>query len=214
MCTASGVPATAGQLACDKPGSERWAVKTTLPAHPKTETLTLIEALEDSHFPPLTDVKTNDSRFATTRITGEKVNEGTIITVSGWLYLVAFEHDCDFHIQISPDPLTSKNPPGKDSNSMIVEVPSGEYATTISGTVETVRDWVVANLLDKTDPKIGSVHVMNRPTYVTVTGALFYDDDHEYHADHTTGRGKKGLDSKTLWEIHPLTSIAFASAPK
>ena len=214
ICTAVILPASAGQLACDAPGSARWSIKTTLPAKPKTLTLTLVQALEDSHLPPLTDVKTNDPRFKDTRITGEKVNEDSILTVSGWLYLVAFEPDCDLHIQISPDPLTSQNLPTKDSNSLIVEVPSGQYATTISGKVETVRDWVVANLLHKIDPKIGSIHVMNNPTFVIVTGALFYDDDHEYHADHTTGRGKKGLDSKTLWELHPITSIAFATPPK
>lgn len=50
--------------------------------------------------------------------------------------------------------------------------------------------------------------------YVTVTGALFYDDAHVYMADGSTGRGKKGLESKTLWELHPVTSMAFAPVPK
>jgi hypothetical protein len=137
------------------------------------------------------------------------------VTISGWLYLVAFESDdCDFHIQISPQPLTSSKPPTKDDNSMIVEVPSGEYATTISSQVEGVRQWAIDKLLAGNPPKIGSVHVMAHPVYVTVTGALFYDDAHVYEADGSTGRGKKGLESKTLWELHPVTAMAFAPPPK
>jgi hypothetical protein len=73
---------------------------------------------------------------------------------------------------------------------------------------------VIDNLLAKTSPRMGSVHVMAHPVYVTVTGALFYDDAHEYMPDGSTGRGKKGLESKTLWELHPVTSIAFAPVPK
>ncbi|MDE3196790.1 MAG: hypothetical protein KGN84_10630 [Acidobacteriota bacterium] len=218
LCVLSAVlPAVvpAAQLACEQPGKERWPVKTSLPAHPKNQKMSLADALDDANLPPLTDVKTNDARFDKTRITGEKVNEDRVVTLAGWVYLVAFEaDDCDFHIQISPDPYTSANLPTKDSNSMIVEVPSGQYATEISDQVEAVRSWVVKNLLAGADPRIGSVHVMKRPAYISVTGALFYDDDHSYRSDHTTGRGKKGLQSKTLWEVHPIVSIAFAPAPK
>jgi hypothetical protein len=161
----------------------------------------------------LADVKKDDPRYQANRISDQPVKEDTQVTLSGYLYLVAFESDdCDFHIQLSPTPLTSA--PTKDDNSMIVEVPSGEYATTISDQVEGVRQWVIDNLLAKKPPTMGSIHVMQHPVYVTVTGALFYDDAHVYMADGSTGRGKKGLESKTLWELHPLTKIAFAPAPK
>ena len=76
-----------------------------------------------------------------------------------------------------------------------------------------MRQWVIDNLLGKTEPKIGSVHVMQHPVFVTVTGALFYDDGHSYLPDGSTGRGKEGMESKTLWELHPVTSLAFAPAP-
>jgi hypothetical protein len=207
--------ASAASLPCLKPGIKRWAVKTTLPsAGAATVKMKLADALSDSTLPPLSNVKTNDARYGSKRILDQPVKENKVITVSGWLYLVAFEaDDCDFHIQLSTQPRTLSDPPTADDNCMIVEVPSGEYATTISVQVETVRDWVVAKLLHGTDPKIGSVHVMKNPVYVTVTGALFYDDDHVYKADHTTGRGKKRMASKTLWEVHPITSIAFAPKP-
>jgi hypothetical protein len=176
--------------------------------------MSVADALSDTKLPPLTDVKTNDARYQDSRITDQPVKENKLVTISGWLYLVAFEaDDCDFHIQLSPKPRTSSDLPTSADNCIIVEVPSGEYATEISDKVEKVRDWVVLKLLHSTDPKIGSVHVMQHPVYVTVTGALFYDDAHTYKADHTTGRGKKGMPSKTLWEVHPVTSMAFAPKP-
>ena len=209
MFSAAG---NAAALACLQPGSERWPVKTSLPAGAKTQTMSLADALQLAR---LTDVKKNDPRYQSARIMDQQVKEDTLVTISGWLYLAAFESDdCDFHIQISPQPRTSTDPPTKDDNCIIVEVPSGQYATTVSDKVESVRQWVIDNLLAKTPPKIGSVHVMDHPVFVTVTGALFYDDAHEYMADGGTGRGKKGMESKTLWELHPVISMAFATPPK
>lgn len=202
--------ANAAPLPCVNQGKERWPVKTTLPAGTTARVMTLDDAL---NLQPLSDVKKDDARYQDDRIMDQPVKENTLVTVSGYLYLVAFESDdCDFHIQISPKPLTSA--PTKDDNSMIVEVPSGEYATTISGTVEGVRQWVIDRLLANKPPRMGSIHVMQHLVYVTVTGALFYDDAHVYMADGSTGRGKKGLESKTLWELHPVTKIAFAPVPK
>ena len=77
-----------------------------------------------------------------------------------------------------------------------------------------MRQWVIDKLLAGTPPKMNSVHVMSHPVYVKVTGALFYDDAHTYEANGSTGRGKKGLESKTLWELHPVTAMGFAPAPK
>jgi hypothetical protein len=202
--------AHAAPLSCVKPGTERWPVKTTLPPNAKTTTMSLSDALA---LPPLTDVKKDDPRYQAKRILDQPVREDTQVTISGYLYLVAFEaDDCDFHIQISPKPLTS--PPTKDDNSMIVEIPSGQYAVTIADQVETLRQWVIDKLLAQKPPRMGGVYVMQHPVYVSVTGALFYDDAHVYLADGSTGRGKKGLESKTLWELHPVTKIAFARAPQ
>ncbi len=211
-CLMSAVTVCAAPLPCLNHGTERWPVKITLPTAAKNQTMTLADALKLQR---LTDVKKNDSRYQSERIMDQPVKEDTLVTISGWLYLVAFESDdCDFHIQISPQPRTTANPPTKSDNCIIVEVPSGEYATTISGQVEGVRQWVIDKLLAKTPPKIGSVHRMNHPVYVTVTGALFYDDAHVYMKDGSTGRGKKGMQSKTLWELHPVSSMAFAPKPK
>lgn len=202
----------AAPLPCVKKGKERWPIKTTLPAGAKSVTMTLDDAL---NLQVLADVKTDDPRYQENRIMDQPVKEDKLVTISGYLYLVAFESDdCDFHIQISPKPLTLTTKPTTDDNSMIVEAPSGKYATTISDQVEAVRQWVIDNLLAKTPPRTGSIHVMQHVVYVTVTGALFYDDAHAERANGSTGRGKKGLESKTLWELHPVTKIAFAPVPK
>ena len=207
----AGVAASAASLPCVKPGTERWPVKISLAEKAKTKSMSLADALA---LPKLPDVAKNDKRYASTRIPSEPVAEGTLVTLSGWLYLVAFESDdCDFHIQISPQPRTTTDKPTADDNCIIVEAPYGQYATTITTQVEEVRQWAINYLLGKVDPKIGSVHVMSHPVFVTVTGALFYDDAHEYLSDGSTGRGKKGMESKTLWELHPLTKIAFAAKP-
>jgi len=205
------IPGWGASLPCVKPGTERWPVKISLPAGAPTKVMGLADALK---LPRLTNVVKNDPRYQNTRITDQPVKEDTLVTISGWLYLVAFESDdCDFHIQISPQPRSSADPPTKDDDCIIVEVPSGQYATTIADQVEEVRQWVIDHLLQKTAPKIGSVHVMQHPVFVAVTGALFYDDAHEYLPDGTTGRGKKGMVSRTLWELHPVTALKFAPKP-
>jgi hypothetical protein len=210
FCLLSAVAGNAAGLPCVKPGVDRWPIKTTLPDGATAKKMTLTAALNLAR---LTNVKTDDPRYKDARITDQPVKEDAIVTLSGYVYLVGFESDdCDFHIQLTVQPLTAA--PTTDDNSMIVEAPSETYAVTISSQVEGVRQWVIDNLLAKKTPTIGHVYVMQHAAYVTVTGALFYDDAHSYEANGGTGRGKKGLESKTLWELHPVTKIAFAPAPK
>jgi hypothetical protein len=97
-CACLGLTATvtAAQLPCVKPGTERWPVKIALPSGAKTQTMTLTDAL---NLPRLDSVKKNDPRYQDTRIMDQLVKEDTLVTISGYLYLVAFESDdCDFHI--------------------------------------------------------------------------------------------------------------------
>jgi len=136
-CLAFTITAWGASLPCVKPGTERWPVKTSLPTGANTKSMSLADAL---NLQKLTDVKKDDPRYQDKRIMDQPVKEDTVVTISGWLYLVAFEaDDCDFHIQISPQPRTSADPPTKDDNCIIVEVPSGEYATGIADQVEGVR---------------------------------------------------------------------------
>lgn len=203
-------------LPCINPGKVRWPVKTSLPTGASNVTMALADALSDSKLPSLPDVKENDARYAKKRILDQPIHEDKIITITGWLYLVAFEKDdCDFHIQISLQPRTTTDKPTAGDNCMIVELPSGEYAANqqLGTKFETLRQWVIDKLLAGKPPKIGNSYVMRHPVFVSVTGSLFYDDAHTYKPDHTTGRGKRGMASKTLWELHPITKLAFAPKP-
>jgi hypothetical protein len=74
-----------------------------------------------------------------------------------------------------------------------------------------------ARLLAGADPT-GKVMIMQHPPFVEVTGQLFFDDAHVAQTAKGVYRGKsinkKQLPSKTVWEIHPITKLVFASKPK
>lgn len=93
-----------------QPGVDRWSIKTSLPQKSKKKTLTLDQVL--SLKDPIESYKSNP--YDTIRIPTKVdfgLKEGDIVTVSGWLHLVALENDAkyhrdgDYHIQIrnSPD---------------------------------------------------------------------------------------------------------------
>jgi hypothetical protein len=87
------------------PGVERWPIKTNEPAtantaHPKAVPFGDIIQLAD---PP--GVTKNDHRYQSTLIPpfADSLNmkEGQIVQTTGWLHLIAFEPDGDYHVQIS-----------------------------------------------------------------------------------------------------------------
>ena len=187
------------------PGKARWPIKTSVqPGTPKVVPLADLLTLAD---PP--GVTKHDPRFQATRIpqfpNALGVQEGDLVTVIGWLHLVAGEDDGDYHIQVSYRPTSG-------DQCLIVEVPRPEPAFVASGTVRqtarTVRDFIKSKLLHNQEPSSrGSV--MTHPVLVTITGQLFYDDAHVGDEP----RGKKGMKAATLWELHPVTAIGFAPTP-
>jgi hypothetical protein len=188
-------------------GSERWPVKTSVPdgtnfSKPAKATMTELMALKD-----VDGVTHNDKRYQSERIpakAGDKLPEGMLVTTTGWLRLVAGETDGDYHIQMS-DAAT-----GEDC--VIVEVPNpGEKFTAdaaLRPKFQAVRDLIKTKMLAGKDPSSGG-NVMQHPVFVTVTGIMFYDDAHIGDPP----RGKKGMKATTLWELHPVTAIAFAPKP-
>jgi hypothetical protein len=194
------------------PGKSRWSIKTSVPenvdlAQAKEVDLSALIALEAP-----SDVKKNDPRYQDKRIpkfeNSLNLKEGDIISVEGWLHLVALENDSkyhrdgDYHIQISGS---------RDSgdNCLIVEVPRPEKAfvdsAEIRKTSEKVRAFIKNKLLRGKEPST-SGSVMQHPPYVKVTGQLFFDDAHVGDP----ARGKKKMKAATLWEIHPVTDMSFA----
>lgn len=199
------VPAYAGDEGTG-PGSDRWPVKISAPA-PGAAIVVPVEQL--IALPDAPGVTHNEAAYQAARIPPTCAEsqtetpclaEGQAVTTTGWLHLVAAEDDGDFHMQISAS---------ADSGSpcLIVEVPKPEYVTdpALRAQAAAVRAYVQQTIFKGRAPAEGG-SVLKQPVRVTVTGALFYDDSHVGDAP----RGKKGMKAGTLWELHPVSSIALA----
>jgi len=155
--------------------------------------------------------------------------EGEVLRTVGYLHVAVHEDDDDYHLQLSP----SKTD-GNDS--LIVEVPSetqaptpalatryaavrtfvrhlfGEqppglaarYAAALAARYTAVRTFIayVRNLLGEEPRDVAAV--LPDPVCVAVVGQLFYDDTYVG----LENRGKQGQTTGTLWELHPIVSIA------
>lgn len=200
-------PATPRTL---KPGVERWPIKTSVSdgaslSHPKKVALGKLLALQNA-----AGVKKNDARYQDARIpdAADGLKEGQILSTKGWLWLVALENDGDYHIQVSDSP-------NSGNHCLIVEVPKDdptfESDATLRDKAAVVRQFVREKLLhDVNKEPSESGNLMQHPPYMTIVGQLFYDDSHVGDQP----RGKKQMKASTLWELHPITALTFASAPK
>ena len=191
-----------------EPGVDRWSIKTSLAANPRTKSSTLEDLLSLPN--PITQLKDTPA-VGRIQKTVNGLKEGDIITIQGWLMLVALEdnsndhnRDGDYHIQIR---LT-----GDWADScFIVEIPDPDFIedADLKAKCAAAREFVKTKLLKGNEPGT-SGNKMTHPVYVNITGQLFFDAIHL-----TTGpRGKKGMHSYTCWELHPVTAIAFAPAPQ
>lgn len=209
-------PRTFAQM-CTRPGTERWPIKVSVPAgadlsNPKTVGLNGLLALEDP-----TGIKHNDPHFQNTRIPAFSnslgVKEGEIIQTTGWLYLVATETDCDYHIQISNRPRTTTDKPTPEDDCVVVEAPKPDFVedADLKQAVGTLRDYIKTKILKGSEPS-NTGSVMIHPVCVRVIGPLFYDDAHLGKNGAKELRGKKGMHSKTLWELHPITDFQIVQS--
>jgi hypothetical protein len=200
---------TAASCAAWSQGVERWSIKASVPDGTNLSKATQVPLLDLLALPNAPGVTHDDPRYQSARIpakAGDQFPEGKLITTTGWLHLVAGETDGDYHIQISGSAATG-------DQCLIVEVPNPDPKFTSSADLQpkfaAVRDLIKTKMLAGKAPSV-SGSVMQHPVYVTVSGILFYDDSHVGDAP----RGKKGMKAATLWELHPVTAIAFAAAPK
>ncbi len=201
------VVSAAGQQAT-KRGVERWPIKTSVPAG-ATAKAKIVDLPDLLALPDVQGVTKDDKRYQSARIpaqAGQKFPEGTLISTTGWLHLVAGETDGDYHIQIS-------NSATSGDQCLIVEVPNPdpEFVATaaLRPEFEAVRTFIKTKMLAGKEPS-PSGSVMQHEVFVTVTGILFYDDSHVGDPP----RGKKGMKAATLWELHPVTAMVFAVKPK
>ena len=193
-----------------QPGIDRWSIKTSLPQKSKKKTLTTEQFL--SLKDPITKYSSNP--YDTVRIPNKVdfgLKEGDIVTVTGWLHLVALENDAkrhrdgDYHIQIRNSPVWS-------DSCLIVEVsfPDARFVKDpdLAKSCRMVREFISTKMLKGKEPGT-SGNKMSHPCHVTITGQLFFDAVHLGASKKGTNRGKQGMKSYTCWEIHPVTSIKF-----
>jgi hypothetical protein len=150
-------------------------------------------------------IKMNDSRYEDKIIPAfankSNLKEGDLVKVKGYLHLVAYEtNDDEYHIQISG----SKS---DGNNCLIVEVPDPKNVDDkiLKGKYEDVRTFIREKILKGKAPGT-SGNVIGGTAFVYVTGQLFFDFSHT----HNQVRGKKGMRSNSLWEIHPIIAMNFA----
>jgi len=189
-----------------QPGVERWAIKTSLAANPRNKKSTIDAMLS---LPNPIAKKSDASETVRIAKTVGGLKEGDIVTITGWLLLVALEDDSkkhrdgDFHIQIRPTADWA-------DSCLVVEIPDSDFVDDpdLKAKCAQARQFVLTKLLKNKQPGTAG-NKMVHPVFVTITGQLFFD------AVHMTGqpRGKKGMHSYTCWELHPVTNMAFAPKP-
>ncbi|HUL14762.1 MAG TPA: hypothetical protein VLV88_02105 [Terriglobales bacterium] len=215
---ALGVSASgASAQTCNGPGSERWVIKTSLPPNPNVDSPKTVALTDLLALAPAKGVTNNDADFEKARIpafpNSLNVKEGDVLRTTGWLYLVATEDDCDYHIQISTKARTITDKPTPNDDCIIVEAPKPDFVNDpdVKQRTDTVRNYIKTKMLRNNEPSTrGSV--MIHAVCVRVSGQLFYDDSHLKTNGDVEPRGRKGMFSHTLWELHPITDFKIVPA--
>jgi len=137
-----------------------------------------------------------------TRRSNEPIDdrEKQVYTLEGDLWRVIVEdNDCDFHFELTT-PGHSKTAPR-----VIVEIPQGlAYASTR----ENIIQELTANGYSLS---VGKSITMDEPLRVSVTGYAFYDSAHYSKKNPQKGHSHGTAYVGTLWELHPVWKVAFAS---
>jgi hypothetical protein len=190
----------------------RWKIKTSIPTSADVSQSKVVDLEAMLLIQPPPGAKGHSRAMDHDRYPADPdalgLTEGDIISVKGWLHLIAAETDDeDFHIQIS-------HASNDQSRCLIVEVPRPTAAIVkdqrVRNAASDVRDALVTNALGGNTLSLGSVRVVDPPIFVRVTGQFFYDD---WHIGGTP-RGKKGCKSPTIAEVHPIMAIEFPSGAR
>jgi hypothetical protein len=202
-------PSDADSLAYDEEDAgdrrHRWQVKTSLAPDADPARATAVPLADLIALPEVPGVTEGDKRYQTERIAGpvgrSGLREGQMVTTRGWLHLVAHPADDDYHLQ-----LTASQASG--DGALIVEIPDPQKVgdARLRPLADAARRWVRDRALGGQKPKKKGTELAP-PIFVTVTGALFYDDAHVGEP----ARGKLDQRAATLWEIHPVTAIDAAT---
>ena len=122
--------------------------------------------------------------------------------MTAFLYATKKEADNDFHL------LVGDNPDGGDGRFMTSEV-SGlpNPDNNLTPQFQTARDQYKGFFAATGQGLPGDRYVRFQPPVpVTITGSAFFD------VDHKIGEVRSGnIVPETVWEIHPISAIAFGS---
>lgn len=209
-----------------QPGIDRWNIKITAEKFTSTAKARYVPLKELLELPLLEKEYSTDQydKILIPKKVGT-LQEGDIISTTGYLHLVALENsskehrDGDYHIQLTLKPVWG-------DSCFIIEIPYEDFVSNpeLKALSEKNRKFIRERLLHDVNkqPSTGG-NIMQHQVYVKVTGQLFYDAPHAGQMRNPDPekrhyRGKKGrnttpMHSYTTWEIHPVTSIEFSPKP-
>jgi hypothetical protein len=192
------------------PGKERWAIKTSVPAHAKPKNIDIKDLIRlPAPLEVFSRTLYNESRISDpVQYKGVSYKEGDIITTTAYIHLVALEKsekktDGDYHIQVLP---------GKEwaDSCLIIEVPFPPFILNdevLKEEVKKARELVFDEIVKGDERRKGKV--IEPAAHVQITGQLFFDGTHL--SGNNRGKqdpvNKRRMKSYTCWEIHPVTEI-------
>ncbi|HLN30205.1 MAG TPA: hypothetical protein VK395_20850 [Gemmataceae bacterium] len=180
-------------------GSARKVAKTSI-AQAGTEPLSDLDTLLD---PLLTKQDFSDGVMRkkikpnSPRVNEEKRN----VSVRAFLYATKKEGDNDYHLLIGPDPSQSDNAHYMTSEVSGLPDPANQATTTLTAARNQFE-----NFVERSGGHLPGTTYMrfDPPIPIVVTGSLFFDIDH-----HPGQVGTGTIVPKSVWEIHPVTTIVF-----
>ncbi len=202
-------------------GDNRWEIKTSISGRAFVDDDVVVSFEDFAALPdPVLNPKKNDpgyqKKFYPEFPNKPELREGDIVTVRGWLHLVALENDGDYRIQISDDPelgyqtIIARVPlnDSKFVKSPILRARLNDIRQQLSvaatGFVYYVAREGGSNVLKRREAaEAGTVIVP--AMQVEVTGQLFYDNGLISDAQ----KGKKGMRVVTHWTLHPVSNLKF-----
>jgi hypothetical protein len=187
----------------------RVAVKTSLPSGTDPANAKSLTFAEFISIPEPPGVTKNDPRYDQERIPAFSnplgVKEGDVVKVKGYLHIVTLMGDGDYNIRLSATPDSA-------DNYITSEIPDDDDVADkkLRPMVIATREFIKAHLLQGKDPARGQGTNVTGPSYVELTGQLYFSDNHVGDAP---APDRQGLHRASSWQIHPGLAVTLATEP-
>jgi hypothetical protein len=116
---------------------------------------------------------------------------GDVYELTGFVRVVRFQADCDFHVQVASSTAQS-------ASQVIVEIPCAH---------DTAQGQLMALLGLKDEQKAKSIAFPKEPPRLTFVGFAFLDQWHQTKIATKAGFSHGPATVKTLWELHPIFEV-------